>query len=142
MCMIPSTDRPSGALPAAPRVAHAGQHIIVRFRGVVVAETRRALAVVDADERVVHYVPPGDVRMELLAPGHSMTTCPWKGRAPHYDIVVSEARGRDAAWSFLRPGVGYEVLRGHVAFDPAQVQEEICDVALVPSSGQAAHAGA
>ena len=53
--------------------------------------------IAESDETIVvegnHYFPPSAVKKELLADNSSHTTCPWKGVASYYDIVV-DGEGR------------------------------------------------
>jgi len=54
--------------PRPPRLEEATRHIQVIFNGVVIAETRRALRVLETSHPPVYYIPPEDVRMEYLRP--------------------------------------------------------------------------
>lgn len=54
--------------PRPPRLEESTRHIQVIFNGVVIAETRRALRVLETSHPPVYYIPPEDVRMEYLRP--------------------------------------------------------------------------
>jgi uncharacterized protein (DUF427 family) len=45
-----------------------------------------------------HYFPAEDVREGVLEASETHSTCPWKGVASYYDVVVGEQRNPDAAW--------------------------------------------
>ncbi|MFC1968833.1 DUF427 domain-containing protein, partial [Chloroflexota bacterium] len=45
------------------------------------------------------YFPPDSVNWDHLKPGNRQYTCPWKGKAAYYDIVVGDEAKRNAAWS-------------------------------------------
>jgi uncharacterized protein (DUF427 family) len=45
-----------------------------------------------------HYFPPDAVQQRFLRPSQSHTTCPWKGIASYYDVVVAGGVNPDAAW--------------------------------------------
>jgi uncharacterized protein (DUF427 family) len=62
------------------------------------------------------YFPVSDVRQEHLRPSDSHTTCPWKGLASYYDVVVGERVNRDAAWYYPNPSPAAERIKGRVAF--------------------------
>jgi uncharacterized protein (DUF427 family) len=50
-----------------------------------------------------HYFPLDDVRAGILQPSDTHTTCPWKGEASYYDIVLGDERNADAAWYYPAP---------------------------------------
>jgi len=106
--------------PRPPRVERVPWHIRVVFAGEVVADTTRALRVCETFGAPVYYVPPEDVRGELLerAPGGSF--CEWKGRARYWSVRVGEALAERAAWSYPEPssrhGGRFEPLKDHLAF--------------------------
>jgi uncharacterized protein (DUF427 family) len=52
------------------------------------------------------YFPPHSVHTEYLRPSTHTTTCPWKGEAHYYDVVVSEDVNTNAAWYYPIPKDG------------------------------------
>jgi uncharacterized protein (DUF427 family) len=72
-----------------------------------------------ADTLVVegnHYFPLSDVHAQYLRPSESHTTCPWKGVASYYDVVVGDKVNQDAAWYYPTPSRAAERINGRVAF--------------------------
>lgn len=63
-----------------------------------------------------HYFPLADVDAEHFRPSESHSTCPWKGLASYYDVVVGEEVNRDAAWYYPNPSPAAEQIKGRVAF--------------------------
>ncbi|MGC1954784.1 MAG: DUF427 domain-containing protein [Gammaproteobacteria bacterium] len=63
-----------------------------------------------------HYFPPGSVREEFLKQSDTHTTCPWKGKASYYHIVIGANRNRDAAWYYPEPKEAAAQIRDYVAF--------------------------
>ena len=114
------------------------QRIRVELGGSVVAETTRALRVLEGDHPPVYYVPLEDVARGALAPAAEpkQTYCEWKGMASYYDVVGGDgtvaARG---AWTYLDPTPGFEVIREAVAFYPGKMER--CTVDGVPATPQA-----
>jgi uncharacterized protein (DUF427 family) len=92
--------------------------------GTAVAKRVRAswngAVLAESDDTVVvegnHYFPIDDVRIELVRPSDSHTTCPWKGLASYYDVVVGDKVNHDAAWYYPNPTSAAEQIRGRVAF--------------------------
>jgi len=62
------------------------------------------------------YFPPDAVRREHLRDSTTHTTCPWKGIASYYDVVVDGQVNRDAAWYYPQPKEAARQIAGHVAF--------------------------
>ncbi len=81
------------------------------WNGAVLAESDRTV-IVEGN----HYFPPDDVRMELFAPSDAHTTCPWKGVASYYDVVVGDERNDQAAWYYPEPKDAAKEITDHVAF--------------------------
>jgi uncharacterized protein (DUF427 family) len=63
-----------------------------------------------------HYFPPESVRREHLRDSNVHTTCPWKGQASYYDIVVDGEVNEAAAWYYPEPKDAAEQIRDRVAF--------------------------
>ncbi len=102
--------------PRPPRLELTTRHIRVVFNGVTVAETRRALRVLETSHPPVYYLPPEDIRAEYLRPGTSGSFCEWKGAARYYTLQVGERRAENAAWYYPNPTPDFAALRNYVAF--------------------------
>ncbi len=101
--------------PRPPRLERTTRHIEVRFDGQVLAETRRALRVLETSHPPVYYLPEQDVRMERLVRLARTSFCEWKGRAHYFDVVGDARRAAAVAWGYDDPSPPFEALTGHVA---------------------------
>lgn len=76
--------------------------------------------IAESNETVVvegnHYFPPDSVRQEHLQPSTTHTTCPWKGEASYYDVVVDGQINGDAAWYYQEPKPAAAEIKDHIAF--------------------------
>lgn len=76
--------------------------------------------IAESDNTVVidgnHYFPPDSVKKEFLVTSNTHTTCPWKGVASYYHVVVNGKKSEDAAWYYPDPKTLAEGIRGYVAF--------------------------
>jgi len=113
--------------PRPPRVEACTRRVRVVLEGVMIADTTRALRVLETSHPPVYYIPPEDVRGEYLRRNRRRTFCEFKGAAGYYDLVVGEREVRDAAWSYPEPAAGFEALRDHVAFYPGRVDAAFVD---------------
>ena len=107
--------------PRPPRAEPSTRRIRVVFGGVTVADTTRAIRVLETSHPPVYYIPAEDVNREYLRPSRRRTYCEFKGQASYYDLVVGEREVRDAAWYYPDPNERFAALRDHVAFYPGRV---------------------
>jgi uncharacterized protein (DUF427 family) len=63
-----------------------------------------------------HYFPPESVNKEHLRESDFTTTCPWKGIASYYDIVVGESSLKNGAWYYHEPKPAAGEVKDYVAF--------------------------
>lgn len=52
------------------------------------------------------YFSPNSIKKEYFKPSDQHTTCPWKGQASYYNIVIGEQTNNDAAWYYPTPMQG------------------------------------
>src|ERR1043165_8778483 len=80
----------------------------------------RDAVLAESDDTVVvegnHYFPPGWIKGEYFRPSGTHTTCPWKGEASYYDVVVDGETNKDAAWYYPSPKDAARQIAGRVAF--------------------------
>ena len=110
--------------PRPPAVVPCDRPVRVVLSGIALADSARALRVLETSHPPTIYVPFADVRAEHLTPGTARSTwCEFKGAARYLDAVVDGRRVESVAWTFGDPAPGYETLRNHVAFYPGRVDE-------------------
>ena len=63
-----------------------------------------------------HYFPLNAVKKEYLQPSDTHTTCPWKGEASYYSVVVNGETNKDAAWYYPEPKEAASQIKDYVAF--------------------------
>jgi uncharacterized protein (DUF427 family) len=81
------------------------------WHGVTLAESDHTI-VVEGN----HYFPPEAIKPEYFKPSATHTTCPWKGVASYYDVVVDGQTNRDAAWYYPTPKPAAGQIAGYIAF--------------------------
>ncbi|MGH8990131.1 MAG: DUF427 domain-containing protein [Acidimicrobiia bacterium] len=107
--------------PRPPRVEPSAEHVAVHLGGLVIAESHRALRVLETSHPPVYYLPPDDVAAGILAPEPRRSFCEFKGLAVYWSAQAGDRRVAEAAWSYPHPAPGYEDLAGCVAFYPGRV---------------------
>jgi uncharacterized protein (DUF427 family) len=81
------------------------------WNGVTIAESDKTI-VIEGN----HYFPPDSVQNEYLQPSSTHTTCPWKGLASYYNLVVDGETNKDAAWYYPEPKPAANQIKGYLAF--------------------------
>lgn len=109
--------------PRPPRIEPVPERIRVIVDGVTVADSTRAMRVLETSHPPNYYLPPEDVRMDLLSVGRGRSVCEWKGSAAYHDLRVGDRVIEDVAWSYARPEPGFEAIASHLSFYPGRVTE-------------------
>ncbi len=81
------------------------------WNGVILAESDETI-VVEGN----HYFPPDTINRQYFQDSTTHTTCPWKGVASYYTIVVDGQQNKDAAWYYPSAKEKAKNIEGYVAF--------------------------
>jgi len=95
--------------------ANAGR-VVVSVAGQVVADSRDALTLREANYGEVQYIPRKDVNMALLERTDHGSYCPYKGEASYFSIPAGGERSRNAVWTYEAPYDAVKAIGDHVAF--------------------------
>ena len=95
--------------------------IVVSVAGDVIADTRNALTLREADYPPVQYIPREDVDLSRLKPTDHATYCPYKGDCTYYSIPIGGAKSEYAVWTYEQPYEAMANIKEHLAFNPTRV---------------------
>ncbi|GAA4043936.1 DUF427 domain-containing protein [Arthrobacter methylotrophus] len=87
----------------------------VSLEGVTLASTNGAQLLYETFLPVRYYIPPGDVRLDLMEESRTRTVCPYKGEARYWTYPGSES-GRNVAWSYDRRFRDAAQIHGLISF--------------------------
>jgi uncharacterized protein (DUF427 family) len=113
--------------PRPPRVEPLERRVRIELGGEVIAESERALRVLETAGAPTIYLPREHVRTDRLRPATGTTECEWKGTASYFDAVVGQKVRPRAAWTYPEPKPGFEALRDHIAFYAGRVDGAYLD---------------
>jgi uncharacterized protein (DUF427 family) len=113
-------------------VIASSRHVEVVVGGETVADTRRARFLFETRLPTRYYIPPEDVRMDLLAPSVKTTACPYKGRAGYHSVKIGDQLFPDIVWHYADPIPECAKIKGHLAFFNEHVDEIRVDGVAVP----------
>jgi uncharacterized protein (DUF427 family) len=106
---IPGPDHPI-------TIEHNPHRVIVKVAGRVIADSRHALTLKEANYPAVQYIPREDVDMALLQRTDHTTYCPYKGESAYYSIPAGGGRASNAVWTYEQPYDSVAPIKDHVAF--------------------------
>ena len=95
--------------------------IVVSIAGRVLADTRNALTLREADYPPVQYIPLEDVDRSLIQETDHASYCPFKGDAGYYSIPAGGERSVNAIWTYREPHAAVAEIKDHLAFYPDRV---------------------
>jgi uncharacterized protein (DUF427 family) len=107
--LVPGPDHPITIEPNPARVT-------VAVAGRVIADTRDALVLREADYPAVQYIPLKDVDLAALERTDNATYCPYKGDASYYSVPSGGENLVNAVWSYETPYPSVAEIKDHVAF--------------------------
>ncbi|CCH29767.1 DUF427 domain-containing protein [Actinosynnema sp. NPDC047251] len=92
------------------------RHVRVEIDGVVVAESRRPVVLFETGLPARYYLPMTDVRMDLLRHTELRTSCPYKGTAEYWSVVVGDEVHENVVWGYRTPLPESRAVAGLVSF--------------------------
>jgi uncharacterized protein (DUF427 family) len=100
-------DEPIYVHPRSPYsrvdILASSRHVRVEIDGVTVAESRSPRILFETGLPPRYYLPLPDVRMDLLVPSDTHTSCPYKGTAGYWSVEVNGKRYEDHVWIYRTP---------------------------------------
>ena len=88
----------------------------VVFNGETIAETQNAVILKEGAIPPVYYIPPEDVRQDVLTKTERITHCPFKGDASYWTIQVGDKASENSIWAYEEPFDKVGKIKGHMAF--------------------------
>jgi len=104
-------------------IQHNHARVVVSVAGRVIADTRNALALREAEYPPVQYIPRKDVDFSQLERTDHATYCPYKGDCSYFSITAGGEKSVNAVWTYEDPYPAVAQIKGHIAFYPDKVDE-------------------
>ncbi|MDH3201099.1 MAG: DUF427 domain-containing protein [Myxococcales bacterium] len=121
--------------PRPPTLDPDSRLVRVVFTNMVIAETGRSIRVLETASPPTFYIPPDDVRTELLMPGRGASQCEWKGTASYWSLRIDPNEITNVAWSYEDPNPEFTMIRGYLGFYPSKVQCYVDGNRVAPQPG-------
>jgi uncharacterized protein (DUF427 family) len=102
--------------PRPPKLDPTDKRIRVEFNGEIIADTTRAIRVLETSHPPAYYIPQEDIKMEYLTQTPRSTFCEFKGAASYWTIKVGGKTADNAAWGYASPNKAYAAIKDYVCF--------------------------
>ncbi|KAA5539607.1 DUF427 domain-containing protein [Roseiconus nitratireducens] len=113
--------------PRPPRLERTSKTIRVVVDGLTIAETNRAMRMLETSHPPVYYIPPEDMDLRRLRREPGGSFCEWKGPAYYFAIVTPRRVIGRAAWYYPDPPDRYSAMAEYVAFYPSKIDAGYVD---------------
>ena len=97
----------------------------VRVGETVLAESTRALRLIETDHVERLYFPEDDVRLDLLEANDHHTVCPFKGQAAYWSSTKTDPAVEDLFWGYLDPFPEVSGIKGHLGVYHERAEVEV-----------------
>jgi uncharacterized protein (DUF427 family) len=108
--------------PRPPKLVADRRHIVVRFGEETIAESVETYRVLETAGPPTFYIPPRDVRIELLQPFPGESVCEWKGKAKYWALKALARSPEALGWSYPTAQAPYQPISGYFSFYPGRVE--------------------
>jgi uncharacterized protein (DUF427 family) len=102
-------------------IRRSNREVTVEFGGETVARTTRTLFLFETGLPARYYIPPQDVRTDLLERSETQTICAYKGFASYWSLRSGGRVAEDAVWAYEDPLPEYPRIKGYFCFYPEKV---------------------
>jgi uncharacterized protein (DUF427 family) len=106
-------------------VLESSRHVKVSVNGEVVAETDRPAILFETGLPPRYYIPPEDVREDVLVPSDKHTQCPYKGIASYHSVEAGGETVKNLVWHYPEPIAAAAKIRDNLSFFNEKVDLEV-----------------
>jgi uncharacterized protein (DUF427 family) len=121
-------------------IQHNRARVVVSVARRMIADTRNALTLREADYPAVQYIPCEDVDLTQLERTDHATYCPYKGDCTYYSVPAGGKKSVNAVWTYEDPYPAVAQIKGHVAFYPDRVDETVEQLPTTRESSKSSRA--
>lgn len=97
-------------------IRESSRHVRVELDGEVLAESTRPRILFETGLPPRYYLPPEDVRQDLLRPSPSHTVCAYKGQASYHSLTLGDRVIEDLVWHYPDPLIDAAAVGGYLSF--------------------------
>jgi uncharacterized protein (DUF427 family) len=106
-------------------ILESSRRVKVSVNGEIVAETERPKILFETGLPPRYYIPPEDVRQDVLLGSEKTTRCPYKGVASYYSVEAEGKRTENLVWYYPDPIPEAAKIEGLLCFFNEKVDLEV-----------------
>lgn len=122
--------------PRPPKLVADRRRVVVRAGDLILADSIEAYRVLETAGPPTFYVPPKDVRAELLQPFPGASVCEWKGTAKYWSLKTPGSSAEAIGWTYLAARPPYETISGYFSFYPGRLECFVDSERVRPQPGR------
>jgi uncharacterized protein (DUF427 family) len=119
-----------------PKIVADKRRVEVKVGDRVIADSQRTVRVLETASPPTFYIPPDDIRMDVLAPHPSSSWCEWKGTAKYWALNVKDRPREMIGWTYPKPTPEFESITGWFSFYPGRVECYVDGERVLPQPGE------
>jgi uncharacterized protein (DUF427 family) len=108
--------------PRPPKLVADHRRIVVQRGDLLIADSRDNYRILETAGPPTFYIPPRNVRVELMRPLPGTSICEWKGPAQYWTIETSTSAREAIAWSYPTAQAPYDTISGYFSFYPGRIE--------------------
>jgi len=105
--------------PRPPALVPCEVLVQVNAGSLPIAQSTRAMRVLETASPPTVYIPPDDIHMDRLKRADGLSICEWKGAAEYWALATTT--GEPVGWSYPRPQPAFAELGGWLCFYPGRI---------------------
>jgi uncharacterized protein (DUF427 family) len=121
--------------PRPPRLEDDLRLVRVSWGNTVLAESCRTVRILETASPPTFYIPPEDVRTDLLSRAPGASLCEWKGSATYWSLRIEDQELPRVAWSYEQPFTDFNSILGYLAFYPSKLNCYVDEYHVAPQPG-------
>jgi uncharacterized protein (DUF427 family) len=108
--------------PRPPALRPDPREIVIRAGAIKIAESRVTCRVLETASPPTFYIPPDDIRMDMLIDGSGTSYCEWKGTARYWSLELQDRILENIAWGYDSPSPTFSAIAGYLSFYPGRIE--------------------
>jgi uncharacterized protein (DUF427 family) len=108
--------------PRPPKLVADHRRIVVQRGDLLIADSRENYRILETAGPPTFYIPPRNVRVELLKPLPGTSICEWKGAAQYWTIETATPARVAIAWSYPSAQAPYDTISEYFSFYPGRIE--------------------
>lgn len=108
--------------PRPPKLIADHRRVVVQSGDLLIADSRENYRILETAGPPTFYIPPQNVRLELLKTLSATSVCEWKGAAQYWTIETATSAREAIAWSYPKAQAPYDTIAGYFSFYPGRIE--------------------